>query len=98
MLTSAPTVGVYKLFHLDDSAAQSGLLQLGDGSLLWDGTVFSAWVGGKGVGTEYFFKINYHGDGDCGPCNDIQLEWIPEPATLGLLSLGGLILFRRRRA
>ncbi|MHC4695111.1 MAG: PEP-CTERM sorting domain-containing protein [Planctomycetota bacterium] len=35
------------------------------------------------------------------PATDLQIdliEWIPEPATLGLLALGGLALLRRRRA
>jgi hypothetical protein len=45
-------------------------------------------------GTKYDFELSYKG----GTGNDVVLTTIPEPATMGLLSLGGLILFRRRRA
>jgi len=45
-------------------------------------------------GTDYFLKISYIG----GTGNDVTLTVVPEPATLAILSLGGLALVRRRRA
>jgi len=58
---------------------------------------------------EYFWNLNANycigwapydpDDHVCGPLGgDIQLNVIPEPTTLVLLSLGGLALLKRRRA
>jgi hypothetical protein len=90
VLTAAPTEGqVFTLFNLADTATRTGLLQTAWGTNIIDnGRV--QYMFGSDV---YTFATSYTTNG-----NDITLTTVPEPATLGLLSLGGLVLARRRRA
>ncbi len=49
---------------------------------------------GEGATADFFIADAYYGDNN----GTITLEiWTPEPATLSLLALGGLAMFRRRR-
>jgi hypothetical protein len=90
VLGAAPAAN-YTLFDLEADATRTGLLQLVNGRVLQEQHLLrTLWEG-----AEYFYAISYVG-GDTG--NDITLSLVPEPATLGLLSLGGLFFARRRRA
>ncbi len=57
-----------------------------------------------GAGWEYTYTIDYTDGSDDGTLNDsivlhyVSRTLIPEPTSLALLGLGGLALFRRRRA
>jgi fibronectin-binding autotransporter adhesin len=55
------------------------------------------WAGAGNPGT-YTWNISYVDNGDAGMvANDISLTLIPEPVSFSLLSLGGLLVVRRRR-
>lgn len=83
------------LFDLTANATRTGVLKTNNAvsTDLTEGTVFSVYNADKSVIAWY--SISYVG-GDT--LNDVVLTAVPEPATLGLLSLGGLLLARRRRA
>jgi hypothetical protein len=93
ILNAAPSAGDIVLFDLASGATRTGYLKngvtatvLGQDSLLPKATF---------DGTDYWYRIKYNG-GATG--NDVVLYSVPEPATLGLLSLGGLFFARRRKA
>jgi len=94
-LTAAPLAET-TLFNLVDAA---GAISGGNGGKFknqWGRTVGNGagYISADFAGTTYWFDLNYAG----GTGNDVVLTLVPEPATLGLLSLGGLVLARRRRA
>lgn len=92
VLGAAPTEGqVFTLFDLDADAVRTGLMKTTGGTALVEKAAIHSWFGD----TQYWFELSYKG-GETG--NDVILTAIPEPATIGLLSLGGLVLARRRRA
>jgi hypothetical protein len=92
VLGVAPTTGQsYVLFDLASGATKTGNLMDKWGNVLYEGTGVMSWFGD----TQYVFRLTYKG-GATG--NDIMLTEVPEPATIGLLSLGALALVRRRRA
>jgi len=96
VLGAAPTASqVYTLIDLIDGTATqnttAGRLQRMDGTVLTESMNVFAKFGEQW----YTFAVSYKG----GTGNDVTLTYVvPEPATLGLLSLGGLLLARRRRA
>jgi hypothetical protein len=94
-LGAAATEGqVYTLINLIDGTATqnatAGRLKTMWGTALNEGGIMNVWYGG----IMYGLQASYVG----GTGNDVTLTVIPEPATLGLLSLGGMLLARRRRA
>jgi len=78
------------------NAALSGSTQEGsDDTFLWlasDGTV-QTWFSGTGGGT-----TGWGAGWDKNSDGNVQVFGTPEPASLGLLAIGGLALLRRRRA
>jgi len=93
VLTSVPTSNL-TLINIVDSAgtinSARGLFKTTGGRTLTEGAQFGVYFDGVG----YSYLLSYIG----GTGNDVTLTLIPEPATLGLLSLGGLAMLRRRRA
>lgn len=97
VLNAAPTVGdQIVLFDLTDAAVRTGLLGGIAGNLVSEGGTVMGLLGPDQLtGTKYYFSLTYAG-GESG--NDVILTAVPEPATMALLSLGGLLLARKRRA
>jgi len=79
------------LFDLAAGATNVGTLKNMFGQDLFESSVTDLYYGE----TMYAMHVTYKG-GDTG--NDVVLTVLPEPATLGLMGLGGLVLARRRRA
>jgi len=88
---------VFILNNVDDTSTTTGLFTSGTingvaGTFTSAGTVFS--------GNGYSFLINYGATFSGSAANDISLTAttvVPEPTSLGLLSLGGLAMMKRRR-
>jgi hypothetical protein len=92
-LGAAPSGADIVLFDLAAAATRTGYLKNAvSGTLLGQDSLLPKVTFG---GTDYWYRIKYNG-GDTH--NDVVLYSVPEPATLGLLSLGGLFMARRRRA
>ena len=97
-----------KYFYCDEELAEAGIADELDLRLfLWDDLADSWLMGGDGL---FHLGLPQGGLGDFGLCPDENYAWInvddraswrlaaiPEPATLGLLSLGGLAILRRRK-
>lgn len=92
VLNAMPNEGdVFTLFDLAEGATSTGLLRSIYGFTIIDNGRIELFLDGQSA----WFATSYHG-GASG--NDVTFTAIPEPATLGLLSLGGLLLARRRKA
>jgi hypothetical protein len=98
-LTSIPVSNTpILLFNLENATAVIGGGNSGKfkrttaagGGTIYEGDSISILYGG----VYYAYKISYKG----GTGNDVIATLVPEPATVALLSLGGLVLVRRRRA
>ena len=51
----------------------------------------------QGDVVEFELEASYPHEYGSTPGVELQIDFVPEPATLGLLALGGLALIRRRR-
>lgn len=77
-------------FWWDVTPAVEGWL---DGSLANNGLLIVPKFG-NGGNNWTVYQFGAAGDGDIAP--KLEITYTPEPATMGLLSLGGLVLLRRR--
>jgi hypothetical protein len=91
----APALASITLFDLVNatggrSGSNEGLFKNADGENICEAGLVAVHYGGQ----KYYYTLSYQG----GTGNDVVLTAVPEPATIGLLSLGGLVLLRRRHA
>jgi hypothetical protein len=95
-LTAVPVASEIVLFNLVDPLGAVSGLNGGKFRDKWGKTIVNSsnYLYADFESTRYWFNLNYNG----GTGNDVTLTLVPEPATIGLLSLGGLVLARRRRA
>ena len=92
------TGGMLALFGQADASLFEflGLINHTDDIRYWDLSVGDwAHINGAAYGQDY--TLNYLAEGDLAGYTVLTVSAVPEPATLGLLAMGGLALLKRRR-
>ena len=83
-------------FNLDPALVQQWITGVNAGVVIKEGLE----IDGAGSGTDLqieFYSAEFGGSGDAVVRPKLDIEYIPEPATLSLLVIGGFAMLRRRR-
>jgi hypothetical protein len=90
-------VGAFGGSPLEEATVAKAHVYNAAGTLIHSFNQQGAWLSDPGQQTHMDISINNLTGPASLAIDDVQTYWVPEPASLSLLALGGLMLLRRRR-